>query len=221
MAQVFHPGANTISKVSIIGTVVGVLLLGTALYASNVIYGTNLYVPLDQPVQFSHKHHVGDDGIDCRYCHTSVEKSAFAGIPPTHTCMTCHSQIWSDSPMLQVVQDSYRTGKPLHWKRVHDLPDFAYFNHSIHVNKGVACVTCHGQIDKMPQTWKIKTLAMDWCTDCHRHPEDKLRPHAYEFSMKWQPPADKSARFAMALQLMKENHIRSPHQLTNCSVCHR
>jgi hypothetical protein len=164
---------------------------------------------------------VGDDGIDCRYCHTSVDKGAFAGIPPTHTCMTCHSQLWTDSPMLQVVQNSYRTGKPIHWRRVHDLPDFAYFNHSIHVAKGVACVTCHGQIDKMPQTWKVKTLAMDWCTDCHRHPEGNLRPAEFETSMSWKPPADRNARFALQQKLMKVNHIRSPHQLTNCSTCHR
>jgi len=221
MAQVFHPGANTISKVSIIGTVLGVLTLGSALYASNVIYGNNVYVPIEQPVQFSHKHHVGDDGIDCRYCHTSVDKSSFAGIPPTQTCMTCHSQLWSDSPMLQVVQDSYRTGKPIQWRRVHDLPDHVYFNHSVHVKKGVACVTCHGQIDNMPQTWKVKNLAMDWCTNCHKHPQGNLRPKEFEFSMSWQPPADKNARNALQKKLMSENHIRSAHQLTNCSTCHR
>jgi len=221
MAQVFHPGANTIAKSSIVGALIGVFTLGMALYAVNINYGTNLYVPIEQPVQFSHKHHVGDDGIDCRYCHTSVDKAAYAGIPPTQTCMSCHSQLWSDAPMLQTVQESYRSGKPIVWKKVHDLPDYAYFNHSVHVNKGVACVTCHGQVDNMPQTWKVKTLAMSWCVDCHREPQKSLRPPEFVYSMTWKPPADKALRDAMQAKLMKDGKIRSAHQLTNCSICHR
>lgn len=221
MAQVFSPGSNTLAKASIVGLLLGVPTLGGALFAMNMTYGTQIYVPLDQPVQFSHKHHVGDDGIDCRYCHTSVDKSAYAGIPQTDTCMSCHSQLWSDAPMLQVVQESKRTNKPIVWNRVHDLPDYTYFNHSIHVNKGVPCQTCHGQIDQMPQTWKTRTLAMDWCVDCHKNPGSQLRPKEYVYSMKWKPPKDKVQREALQAALIKEYNIRSPHQLTNCSVCHR
>src|SRR5207248_450924 len=154
MPQIFHPSTNTISKLSIVATVLALPLVGVAGYAWNMSYGLNLHVPLDQPVQFSHKHHAADDGIDCRYCHTTVEKSSFANVPPTETCMTCHSQIWTDSPLLAPVQASFRTGRPLEWQRVHDLPDFVFFDHSIHIKKGVGCVSCHGQVDRMPITRK-------------------------------------------------------------------
>src|SRR5437660_2869412 len=140
-------------------------------------------VTREQPVQLSHKHHVGDDGIDCRYCHTSVEKSAFAGVPPTETCMTCHSQIWTESPLLAPVRESYRTGRPIQWQRVHDLPDFVYFNHSIHIKKGIGCVSCHGRIDEMPITRKHQTLSMRWCLSCHRSPEKNMRPHEKVFDL--------------------------------------
>src|SRR4028118_1717663 len=143
MAQVFHRSSNSVVRVSIVAIVLGVLGVSAAWYAFNLSYGHRLYVPLEQPVQFSHKHHVADDGIDCRYCHTSVEKSYSAGMPSTHTCMSCHSQIWSDSPELQAVRASYTSGQPIRWNRVHDMPDFVFFNHAIHVKKGVACETCH------------------------------------------------------------------------------
>src|SRR5690348_1916345 len=155
MAQIFARNANVHSKVIIVGFVVVVCGAG---WATSAIfwspYTTYVDVPFEQPVEFSHKHHVGDDGIDCRYCHTTVEKSSFANVPPTEVCMTCHSQIWTDSPLLEPVRESFRTRTPIHWTRVHDLPDFVYFNHSIHIKKGVGCVSCHGRINEMPITWK-------------------------------------------------------------------
>ena len=215
MAQIFHPSMNVISKLSIVGAVVAVFALSGAIYAFNLSYGIKLDVPIEQPVQFSHKHHVLDDGIDCRYCHTSVDKSSFAGIPPTETCMTCHSKIWSDSPLLEPVRESYRTGRPIVWQRVHDLPDFVYFNHSIHVKKGISCAVCHGRVDEMPLMWKEKDLSMRWCLDCHRHPEKYVRPRAEVYTMGYKPPVPQSV---MGPQLVKEYGIRGN---TSCSTCHR
>lgn len=218
MAQVFHPSTNTISKVSIVGAALAVVVLSSLVFGFNLTYGNRMFVPIEQPVQFSHKHHVKDDGLDCRYCHTSVDKSAFAGLPPTETCMTCHSQIWSDSPLLEPVRESWRTGRPIQWVRVHDLPDFAYFNHSIHVNKGVACATCHGQVDEMPITYKVNTLTMSWCVNCHRHPEKFLRPKEQVYRMNYVAPKDQDA---LGMRLIKDYQIMPSQQLTNCSICHR
>jgi Cytochrome c7 and related cytochrome c len=216
MGQVFHPSTNTIAKVSIVGTVFLVAAIVWVLAAIvRSPYLTGVGVVRDQPVPFSHKHHTGDLGIDCRYCHTSVEQSAFAGMPTSETCMHCHSQIFSDSPMLQPVRLSFQTGQPLQWTRVHNLPDYAYFDHSIHIAKGFGCVTCHGQVDQMPLTWRENTLFMEWCLDCHRQPERYVRPVEYVFSMNWQPPAD---QIALGKQLVAAYHIQSK---TNCSDCHR
>ena len=216
MAQIFHRSTNTLSRVSIFGAVFAVAALAYGLALANrSAWMTQSRVARDQPVPFSHKHHVGELGIDCRYCHTSVEESSFAGIPPTKTCMNCHSQIWSTSPMLEPVRESYRTDKSLRWTRVHDLPDFAYFNHSIHVNKGVGCNTCHGQVDRMPLVWQHASLQMEWCLDCHRQPQKYVRPRDQVFNMEYQPPAD---QIALGTQLVKEYKIQS---LTNCSTCHR
>jgi hypothetical protein len=154
-------------------------------------------------------------GIDCRYCHTTVEESAFAGIPPTKTCMTCHSQIWADSPMLEPVRASFRADTSIPWTRVNDLPDFVYFDHSIHVNKGIGCVTCHGRVDQMPLTWRAHPLTMEWCLECHRAPERFVRPRAQVFRMDWEPPR---YRLALGQQLVREYHIQ-PN--TSCSTCHR
>jgi Cytochrome c7 and related cytochrome c len=217
MAQIFHPSTNTISRLSIVGTLLAIPALSVAVYAYNMSYGLNLDVPLDQPVPFSHKHHAGDDGIDCRYCHTSVDKSSFAGIPPTEICMTCHSQIWTDSPLLQPVRESFVTGRPLVWNRVHDVPDFVYFNHSIHVNKGVSCVYCHGRVDEMPLTKKEKTLAMAWCLDCHNKPEKVLRPKEFVYDLGWQPTGDQAVD---GLALKRAYNIMPSQQLTSCSTCH-
>ena len=151
---------------------------------------TNQDVFVEQPIQFSHAHHVGGIGIDCRYCHTSVEESAFANIPPTKTCMNCHSQIWTNAPILEPVRASFRDNTPLQWTRVHDLPDFVYFNHSIHVRKGVGCATCHGRVDKMPLMYQDAPLTMKWCLDCHRNPAKYVRPRDQVFNMAWERPAD-------------------------------
>lgn len=181
-------------------------------------YVTQANIVRVQPVQFSHEHHVSGLGIDCRYCHTTVEESSFAGIPPTKTCMNCHSQIWANSPYLEPVRESWRTGKAIQWTRVHNLADFVYFNHSIHVNKGIGCVTCHGRIDQMPLTWQQQSLQMEWCLECHRQPERFIRPREYVFSMDWQPPAD---QIALGQKLVKEYNIPDVAFLTSCSTCHR
>ena len=180
-------------------------------------YTTDATIVRSQPVPFSHQHHVRGLGIDCRYCHTSVENGHFAGLPPTKTCMTCHSKMWTDAPMLEPVRASWRENKPISWTRVHNLPDFVYFNHSIHVNKGVGCTTCHGPVDKMPLMYQFASLQMEWCLDCHRNPEKYVRPKAEVFSTTWEPPPD---QVAQGLKLVQENHIKVG-QLTNCYICHR
>jgi hypothetical protein len=172
-------------------------------------------VPREQPVPFSHEHHVGGLGIDCRYCHTTVETSSFANIPATKTCMNCHSQMWASSPMLEPVRESYRSGRSIEWTRVNDLPEYVYFNHSIHIHKGVGCTTCHGRIDKMPLTWQGEPLTMEWCLNCHRHPERYLRPRDAVFSMDYRTPPN---QIALGYRLMKAYRAES---LTSCSTCHR
>ena len=215
MAQIFHRSTNTISRVSIFGGVAVLLALLAAVAAINrSSYLTEVRVARVQPVQFSHKHHVSDDGIDCRYCHTSVENSSFAGIPSTKICMNCHTQIWADSPMLEPVRASFRTGKSLEWTRVHNLPGFVYFDHSIHVNKGVGCSTCHGRVDQMPLMSRENTLYMEWCLECHRAPERFVRPREQVFNMEWQAPED---QLALGQRLVREYRIQ---KLTSCSVCH-
>lgn len=218
MAQIFHPSTNTISRVSIFGAL---FILAALLWAVAEIqrssYITQVGVARTQPVPFSHKHHVSGLGIDCRYCHTTVEESPFAGIPPTKTCMNCHSQIWADSPMLEPVRQSFRTDQSLRWLRVHDLPDFVYFDHSIHVKKGVGCVTCHGRVDRMPLMWREQPLTMEWCLECHRAPERFIRPREYVFDLEWRPAED---QLALGRRLVEQYHIRVG-QLTNCSICHR
>jgi hypothetical protein len=219
MAQIFHPSANTLSRLSIFGGAFVALGLVTVTYLFNRSpFQTQVRVVREQPVQFSHEHHASGLGIDCRYCHTTVETSSFAGIPPTYTCMTCHSQIWRDSPMLEPVRVSLASEKPLRWTRVHDLPDFVYFHHGIHVQKGVGCVECHGRVDKMPLTWKEQPLTMEWCLECHRHPERHLRPREEVVKMDWVPP--EGDQLALGRQLVKDYHI-PVDRLTNCSVCHR
>jgi hypothetical protein len=218
VAQIFHPSTNTISRVSIFGAlflIAGLLWLLAELNRSS--YATDTDVALEQPVQFSHRHHVSGLGIDCRYCHTTVETGPFAGIPSTSTCMNCHSQIWTDSPMLEPVRESYRTGRPLRWTRVHNLANFAYFDHSIHVNKGVGCVTCHGRVDLMPLTRQARSLLMEWCLDCHRNPELYIRPREHVFQMDWMPTVPQQQ---LGAELVRKYNIQV-QQLTDCSVCHR
>ena len=219
MAQIFHPSMNTVSKVTIFGAVFFVLAALTINYIIyNSPYVTQVSVVVDQTVPFSHEHHVEGLGLDCRYCHTSVETSSFAGLPPTETCMTCHSQIWSESTMLQPVRESLRNGTPLRWNRVHELPDYAYFNHAVHVRKGVGCSSCHGRVDQMPLTWKAEPMTMEWCLACHRHPEKALREDRKDvFNMAWTPPAN---QLDVGKSLIQERHIPID-RLTNCSTCHR
>jgi hypothetical protein len=218
MAQIFHPSMNTFSKVSILGAVF--ILAAVGLIWAEVIrspYVTEAGVVREQPVPFSHKHHVSGLGIDCRFCHTSVEESSFAGMPSTKTCMTCHSQIWTDAPVLEPVRASFRTNESLAWTRVHDLPDFSYFNHSIHVKKGIGCYSCHGPVDQMPLMWREHSLNMEWCLECHREPERFVRPVEQVFNMTWEPPANQleEGRRLVALYQIETS------RLSDCWICHR
>jgi hypothetical protein len=216
MPQIFPPWANTVFRLVILVTVCAV---GFALVAAGMIarspYETRQGVPREQPVPFSHEHHVAGLGLDCRYCHTTVETSSFANIPATKICMNCHSELWAASPTLAPVRESYRSGRSIAWTRVHDLPGFVYFNHSIHVQKGVGCATCHGRVDQMPLMWQEASLRMEWCLNCHRNPERYLRPRDKVFDMSYQAPPD---QVALGTQLMKQYHIE---RLTSCSTCHR
>ena len=219
MAQIFHRSTNFIARFSVFSTL---FLIGLALIAVLAVarspYMTRQNFTREQPVQFSHKHHVGDDGIDCRYCHTSVETSAVAGIPPTKTCMNCHSVLFNNSSYLDPVRDSYRNDKSIEWVKVHRLADFVYFNHSIHVNKGVGCSTCHGQVNQMPLVFQANTLLMQWCLDCHRDPEPALRPKDQVFNMDWKAPDNQAE---LGAKLRTEYKIRTKEELVSCSTCHR
>lgn len=222
MAQIFSRGINTLAKASIVAAV---LLGGVAVYVVTQIarssYLTGIYVERQQPVQFSHKHHSGDDGIDCRYCHTAVETSSSAGMPPTQTCMNCHNQIWADSPYLEIVRASYRDEKPIQWEKVHDLPEYVYFNHSIHVAKGVGCSTCHGNIAEMPSVHQVNTLQMEWCLSCHREPERFLRPQEEIYNTYWRAENTTAAEIAEGKALKEKNNVRHKEFMQSCSTCHR
>jgi hypothetical protein len=217
MSQLFPRTANLLARLS----VYGIFIVAAFGMVALLIYSRSPYPAFarkspTQPVPFSHALHVSLK-IDCQYCHSSVTTSASAGIPPTQTCMTCHSQVRIDSPVLAPVRDSYATGKPIQWNRVHDLGDFVYFNHSIHVAKGVGCSTCHGQVSQMNQITQVAPLTMGWCIDCHRAPEQYLRPQSEIFNTDWQPPADQLAQGRL---LVQANHIEVS-KLTNCTICHR
>jgi hypothetical protein len=219
MSQVFHRSTNTISRFTIFGAVFVLLVLAwVGEQVQRSPYVNYMGVAQIQPVPFSHQHHVGALGIDCRYCHTSVETSSFAGIPPTKTCMNCHSEIWTNTPMLEPVRASFRSGNSLVWTRVNDLPDFVFFDHSIHVNKGIGCYSCHGAVDRMPLMYAAHTLQMEWCLDCHRNPEKNIRPKEQVFNMEYVPPAD---QMQLGRRLEKQYHLRSVYDLTSCNTCHR
>jgi hypothetical protein len=219
MPQIFYKSSNTIAKVSLIGgPLVVALFVWYCLAFARSSYGTGAGQVRVQKVPFSHEHHVGVLGIDCRYCHTSVEKSSYAGLPPTKTCMNCHSQIWVGSDMLEPVRDSYRDNRSLTWQRVYNTPGFVYFDHSIHIHKGIGCTSCHGRIDEMPLTYQQPSLLMEWCLDCHRKPEPNLRPQSEIFNVKWHPPPDQAQQGA---KLAKQYGLRDERFLTSCSVCHR
>ncbi|HEX4143625.1 MAG TPA: cytochrome c3 family protein [Pirellulales bacterium] len=219
MPQVFPRPMNVISWLTIGGSLACFAgLIWACLIYTRSSYGTNTGDVREQPTPFSHEHHVGVLGIDCRYCHDSVERSSFAGMPATKTCMNCHSQMWVGSTMLAPVRDSYKADRPLHWHRVYNLPGFVYFDHSIHVHKGVGCSSCHGRIDEMPFTYQVPSLLMEWCIDCHRHPEEQLRPREEVFNIKYKPPAD---QLSLGKRLCQAYHVLDSTTLTSCTVCHR
>jgi hypothetical protein len=232
MAQIFHRSANALSKSSL----VIVVLLAGAVFGGLFLFQRSPYITYAgvrraQPVPFSHQHHVAGLGLDCRYCHTSVEVAAIAGIPPVKTCMNCHAQIWTNASMLEPVRDSFRTGKPLIWSKANDLPDFVYFNHSIHLNKGVGCNTCHGPVDKMPLMYNESSLQMEWCLNCHRDPGQFLRPRDQVFNMRYRQPtsaqpvtvdgATYTDQAELGRVLVTKYHLRSERDITSCSTCHR
>jgi hypothetical protein len=214
--QIFHRSTNTLSRLSIFGALflVAGLLWGLATFNRSA-YMTQERVAREQPVQFSHKHHVGELGIDCRYCHTTVETAARATVPPTETCMSCHSQIWLQSPFLEPVRASFRTDRSIPWVKVHDLPDFVYFNHGVHIQKGIGCVSCHGRVDQMNQVWRASSLQMEWCLDCHRDPARYVRPRDRIFDLAWERPADQPN---LGVELLR---LYDVHTRTDCSTCHR
>jgi Cytochrome c7 and related cytochrome c len=230
--QTFHRSTNTISRATIYGAIFAVAALGWGLNEfQRSPYITYAGEARPQPVPFSHEHHVAALGIDCRYCHTSVETSSFAGIPPTKTCMNCHSQIWTTAPMLEPVRESYRSGKSLVWNRVNDLPDFVYFNHSIHIAKGVGCNTCHGPVDRMPLMYNYASLQMEWCLNCHRNADQYLRPRSQVFNMRYEPPStsqpvvvdgkEYTDQISLGRDLVKKYKLRTVADITSCSTCHR
>ena len=216
MAPPFSKPAVLVVKLALL-LILGIAVAAVAVARWEMTPRNGIYEAVNQPIAFSHKHHAGDDGIDCRYCHTSVEKSGFAGMPSTGICLSCHSQLFLDSPALAPLHESARSGRPIHWVRVHDLPDFVYFEHDIHVNKGVACVECHGRVDQMPLTWRTATLEMQWCLGCHRTAPQHVRPLSKVLSMAPQRPLTPEE----VRQLDRLYRLRSTNALTNCSTCHR
>lgn len=232
MGQLFRPNTNTLYRLTFFGGVVALIaLLWFFEMMQRSTYYSNRALVHPQPVPFSHQHHVGGLGLDCRYCHTSVEDSSFAGMPPTKTCMNCHAQMWAHTEMLRPVRESYRSGAPLRWIRTNDLPDYVFFNHSIHIHKGIGCNDCHGPVDRMPMMYAYATLQMEFCLNCHRAPEKFLRPRDQVFNMRYQPP---SLEFPVTMdgrtftdQLVLGNYLkgkyslRSVQDITSCNTCHR
>jgi hypothetical protein len=229
MPQVFPKATNYIARVLLLGAPIlfsSGIVAGAAFFRSD--YTTGAREVVEQPIPFSHKHHVAQLGIDCRYCHTSVEVSANAGLPPTKTCMNCHQQMWVGADLLAPARESYQKGIPIVWNKVHNVPHYTYFNHSIHVAKGVGCYSCHGPIDEMNLVYQANTLLMEWCLDCHRNPEKHLRPVEEVYNMNFKasdiinPETNQPYDQLTLGRLLKEKHmVREPSILTNCSMCHR
>jgi hypothetical protein len=219
VAQLFHRSTNTLSRLSIFGRLL--VLAALAWSWGGIIrssYATDEDVVREQPIPFSHQHHVGGLGLDCRYCHTSVEVSPFAGVPTTQICMNCHREVWAQSPMLEPVRASFRENRPIRWIRVNDVADFVYFDHGIHVHQGVGCETCHGRLDRMPLTSKAVSMQMEWCLDCHRNPSQFLRPREEVFKMGYRPSEPQSE---LGKRLVEAYRVAPPSKLVDCSVCHR
>ena len=220
MPQLFRPGANTLSRMGLLGILLLPLLalaLGAVVSRSGAATGEGRFI--EQPVPFSHQHHAGELGIDCRYCHTGVETSAHAGVPPTHTCMTCHSQLWTNADMLAPVRDSLASGRPIAWSRVNRLPDYVYFDHHVHVDNGVPCAACHGDMRRMPLTRQAAPLTMGWCLDCHRTPGDKVVAADRRFDDA--PYRDRTDADRLAGRATLARIAHSGRNLTDCSTCHR
>lgn len=216
MAALFPPRTNSVVRATLLAAACAIVGVPVALMAwVRTPNATGQFAPVPQPIAFDHRIHAGDLKIDCRFCHAAVERSATAGIPPSTTCVACHNGTWRNSTQLALVSRSVATGRPLQWNRVDRLPDFVYFNHSIHVNKGVGCETCHGRVDRMPRVFQAAPMTMSWCVDCHRSPASHLRPVAEMTTMGWKPALAQPA-FGQALK--SEYHVR---QLTNCTTCHR
>jgi hypothetical protein len=219
MDRFFSPHADLVLRAIMLG--VFLLFAGGAsalLVVEQSPYVTRQHVVVEQPVPFSHEHHVSGLGLDCRYCHTSAEQSPFAGVPPTKTCMSCHSQIWTNAAALAPVRESWSTGTPIAWKRVHAIPDFVYFDHSAHVNKGVGCATCHGPVQEMPLVSQWSPMTMQWCLECHREPERYLRPRSEVWNMTYVPPSD---QLALGSELKKRYDVRPRAAMESCGTCHR
>ncbi|HEX5746232.1 MAG TPA: cytochrome c3 family protein [Archangium sp.] len=215
----FPRWTNTVSRASAAALLaIPAIALGGLMAYVRSPFVTNQNRPIEQPIEFDHRHHAGDEQIDCRYCHFSVEKSPSAGIPSTTVCMSCHAQVWNKSPYLTLVRQAYFTDQPIPWVRVHNLPDFVYFNHAIHVAKGVGCVTCHGRVDHMAAIEQYQPLTMQWCLDCHRNPKPNLRPQEFITSMTWQPPENHEEAAKLADTLAEQYDV---HSRTSCSTCHR
>lgn len=220
MPQIFSRAADTFVRFGIVGTAAGIFAIALAAKGlSQSAYETQVGWVQDQPVPFSHAHHAGDLGIDCRYCHNSVEKSPRAGLPATKVCMTCHSQLWTGAEALAPVRRSFASGEPIRWNRVAQLPDYVYFDHSVHVARGVPCVECHGRVDEMPLTWRAKPFQMQWCLECHRDPAPRLRPPA-EVTRMDLPRHDEAARRAFGNAQIRRLHI-DLKRMDNCQLCHR
>jgi hypothetical protein len=218
MPQIFRPYADTVARAVLLAVPIAPCVgIGVAYAIMNSGYVTGQWLTLEQPVPFSHQHHVGGLGLDCRYCHAGVELSPVAGVPATHTCMTCHSELYTQTAMLAPVRTSLADNRPIHWSKVNKLPDYVYFDHSIHVAKGVGCSNCHGAVDHMPLLRQAAPLTMDWCLDCHRDPAPNLRPASAVFDPDWTAPADQREQGRKLLA----QYLIDNKSLTDCSVCHR
>ncbi len=218
MSVRLRPRATTLLRLVLLAIpAVPLAALATLMVLVRSPLGTYRDSPLEQPIDFDHRHHVVDDGIDCRFCHSTVERSSTAGYPSTATCMRCHDQIWNRSALLDPVRAGYFQDRPIPWRRVHELPEFVYFDHSIHVNKGVGCAECHGRVDQMGAVMQVAPLTMAWCLDCHRNPVPHLRPLDQITSMTWAPPpAPQGAALQAALARQLDVKPR-----TSCTTCHR
>ena len=218
MPQLFEPWADSIARSVLVAIAAfPFFAIGVAYCVTGSSYITNQNITVHQPVPFSHQHHIAGLGIDCRYCHSYVETSPVASVPATETCMTCHSQLYTQAAMLAPVRTSLGENRPIRWRRVHVLPDYVYFDHSIHIAKGVGCTTCHGAVDRMPLMRQAATLTMGWCLDCHRDPAPHLRPMSEIFNPDWRAPGN---ALEQGRTLLAQYHIKTEH-LTDCSICHR